>query len=151
MVNHKPWRWAGTSCSQSWGRQEGPSSLWDSHSKGYTVAGGRGREVIYAAGHHDDELGRGCVHGQDNVQKPLATKVLHFLGPSSKVSPHRRRPADLPCQGRGQRRQKVNHLHQAVVYSSFSLTSGAIPLCLFSSCILHLPTDVREFSHKKDN
>lgn len=115
------------------------------------MARGQGRGVIYAAGHQDDELGRECVHGQDNVQKPLATKVLYFLGPSGKVSPHRRRPADLPCQGRGQRRQKVNHLHQAEVSSSFSLTSGAMPLGLFSPRILHLPTDVRDFSHKKDN
>lgn len=115
------------------------------------MARGQGREVIYAAGHQDDEFGREHVHGQDNVQKPLATKVLHFLGQAGKVSPHRRHPSDLPCQVRGQRRQKVNHLHQALVYSSFSLTSGAILLCLFSSCIVHLPTDVRELSNKKYN
>lgn len=94
-------------------------------------ARGQEHEVIYAAGHQDDELGRERVHSQENVQKPLATKVLHFLGQAGKVSPHRRCPSDLPCQGRGHRRQKVNHLHQAVVYSTFSLTSGVVPLCLF--------------------
>lgn len=75
------------------------------------------------AGHQDHELVRRKHRRErDNVQNPLATTVLHFLGQSGKVRPHRRHLSDLPFQGRGQRGQRVNHFHRVVVYSSLSLT-----------------------------
>lgn len=79
-------------------------------------------EIIYALGPSRSwAWSKEAYTWQDNVQEPLPTKVLHCLGPSGRASPHRRHLSDLPFQGRGQRVQRVNHLHRVAVYSILSL------------------------------
>ena len=85
------------------------------------------------------------------LQNHLATKALHFSSQLGKLSPHRRHLSDLPFQGKGQRRLKVNHLLGVVAYNGLSLTSGAKLPWLCSSYILHSLIDVREFSHKESD